>query len=146
MDELAQNNPELFTLIIVSIFPIFWCSICYIISRLSGWSKIAAEYPRMQDPFSGNRFRFRSMRLGLANYNNCVSFTVAPQGLFISVMPFFRVGHPPVMIPWSIFSNVEEKSVVFFSWYEFSLSHPHVTLKLPRSVAEDALQLGYIRS
>jgi hypothetical protein len=83
------------------VFPIIWIAICIILSRMSGWHKLAQKYPRI-DFVSGEKWRFRSAKLRYSvGYNSCVNFVANREGLGISIFFVFRVGHPPLFIRWT---------------------------------------------
>jgi hypothetical protein len=80
-----------------------------IVSKLSGWDALARTYG-MPQPFSGKRFRLCSVRMRFgASYNNCVTFGSDSAGLHIWIWPIFRVGHPPLFIPWEDISFGEKR-------------------------------------
>ena len=82
-------------------FFVFWCFIVWLISAVGGWSSLAAHY-RNELPFTGRTWSFRSgMMGGIARYNGALTVGVNPSGLYLSVLPLFRPGHPPLFIPWS---------------------------------------------
>lgn len=78
-----------------------WCLVCYSLSWLGGWHALAHRY-RCESDFSGERWRFRSgkMRWNLG-YSSCLTFGANRDGLYLAVFFPFRVGQPPLFIPWS---------------------------------------------
>src|SRR5262245_26166109 len=86
-------------------FPLFfaalWLSISLLLSWIGGWQKLAGSYSANQK-ITGVRFWMNSagMRWGVS-YRGCVNLGAAPEGLFLSVFPLFRAGHPPLLIPWA---------------------------------------------
>ena len=94
MEELFENN-------FYVVFPIIWIAICILLSRISGWHKLAQKYLRI-DCVSGEKWRFRSAKLRYSvGYNGCVNFVANREGLGISIFFIFRVGHPPLFIQWT---------------------------------------------
>lgn len=79
---------------------LFWISIMYLLSLLSGWRTLAKRYSA-QDEFGGRTWRFKSIRTGFVSYSCCVNFTASDRGLGISVLFPFRFGHPKLLIPWT---------------------------------------------
>jgi hypothetical protein len=57
------------------------------------------------------------MRLG-TNYGNCVRVGVNQSGLHLSVGFLFRIGHPPLFIPWSDISMKEKRGLFFLKQVE----------------------------
>ena len=75
------------------------------------------------------------MRWGVA-YRGALNFGVDVYGLFVSIVPIFRIGHPPLFIPWSEITCTRQKQ-----WFldgvriNFSRS-PNVAILLPARVAQ----------
>jgi hypothetical protein len=101
--------------------PFIWILVSFIISRVGGWSLLARVYLAQADTLDGDSWRFQSiqMRWG-TNYGNCVTVRADPLGLGLSVLFLLRLGHPPLLIPWSDITMVTVKKFRFFpSWIEF---------------------------
>jgi hypothetical protein len=102
--------------------PAGWISFCWIISRVGGWALVAKAYPA-QDSTSldGETWRFQSIQMRWAtNYGNCVTVRANPLGLGLSILFLFRLGHPPLLIPWSDITMLPVKKSRFFpAWIEF---------------------------
>ncbi len=82
-------------------FPLFWMSIVYLISRIGGWSELAARFG-YDGLAEGEVFKWCSARLRvLCNYSNCLRITVSDAGIHIRTVIFFKVGHRPLFIPWT---------------------------------------------
>ncbi len=101
----------------VTIFLMFfiaiWGFVCFILSRVGGWDKLAQVY-RHDGKFNGKRWRFRSCRMnGFVNYNNCLIFGANPEGLYINILAIFRFQHSPLLIPWSEIKEEKTKGIVF---------------------------------
>jgi hypothetical protein len=98
--EPASADAE-FWLLFWVLFAVGWVLVCAALSAIGGWSALARHHVA-QSPFSGRRFRFRSARLGRSvGYSNCLTLGASPHGLYLEVLPFFRIAHPPLLIPWS---------------------------------------------
>ena len=50
-----------------------------------------------------------------ANYGNIIRLTAAEDALYLSILFFFRVGHPPLRIPWNEIQFGRAK----FLWLKF---------------------------
>jgi hypothetical protein len=57
------------------------------------------------------------MRLGM-NYGSCVNVGVNQNGLYLSVVFLFRLGHPPLFIPWPDISATKKRGFFFFKLVE----------------------------
>jgi hypothetical protein len=104
---------NLLPILFIPAFILFWCFVVKLISIMSGWNRLAQCFRTEVEP-AGRSFKWRSMRMGLSNYNGCLNAVVCEEGLYLSLMFIFKVGHPPLLIPWmEIYDPVEEK---FFFW------------------------------
>ena len=86
-----------------------WLLISIIAAWAGGWSALARDYP-LAERFEGRRWRLQSaqMRWG-THYNNCLTVGASDQGLFLATLFLFRVGHPPLFIPWRDIAARERK-------------------------------------
>ncbi|MEO6603434.1 MAG: hypothetical protein ABIQ16_26360 [Polyangiaceae bacterium] len=76
-----------------------WPAVCLILASISGWSALVEKYaagahPRTPRKISGGR-------VGNVTYGGALSLSAQPGGFAVSVLLPFRVGHPPLFIPWS---------------------------------------------
>lgn len=116
------------------LFPIFWCFICFLLAHLGGWSALAARFRTTELP-QGKMFSMQSAQVGNINYSSCLKFHVNDSGIFLAVFPLFRVGHPPLFIPWPEFNNFREKKILFWRFVEASVGTPPIArILLPRTV------------
>jgi hypothetical protein len=78
-----------------------WFGGIYLIALLSGWLRLAQRY-RCEQGFGGDWWRFQScaMRWGTA-YRGILTLGANAEGLYLEVPYVFRVGHPPLFVPWS---------------------------------------------
>jgi hypothetical protein len=106
------------------LFPVFfvamWVFVTFLISRLGGWSRLTPHY-QAHFPFSGKRWSMRSGRMGWANYNGCLTVGGNFEGMYLAVFPLFRVGHPPLLIPWDEITTSTSKSF-WFTYTDFTFS------------------------
>jgi hypothetical protein len=100
-------------------FVAFWCLICFLISILGGWHLLSGRFCAQTAPygetksagplFYGVKMRFR------VNYGNVIRLTATEDALYISILFFFRIGHPPLRIPWTEIKMAETK----FLWRRY---------------------------
>lgn len=78
-----------------------WIAIGLFLSFAGGWRALSQIY-RATEAIRGERLYLKSaaMRWGVA-YRSCLNFGVDVHGLFVSIFPLFRIGCPPLFIPWS---------------------------------------------
>ena len=94
------NTPYGFAVFFVTL----WCFICFVISAASGWHALSRRFRSQTEPygqtrtagpfFYGVKMRFR------VGYGNTIRMIAAEDALYLSVLFFFRIGHPPLCIPW----------------------------------------------
>jgi hypothetical protein len=120
-------------------FPLFWAGVCFLISR-AGWHKLAAHFRTDATP-EGQHFSMISGTVGFASYGSVLNVHIAPQGLFLSVMFLFRVGHPTVLIPWHAIQDVQPKKTLMIPMHRLVIGEPRITtLLLPEKVLREAEQ------
>lgn len=88
----------------ILLFIVAWLGACTLISLTGGWHRLSRKFRSASD-IHGETFRFASMSLGTglfpARYRNVLFVTVGRSGMGLSVVFFFRLLHPPLIIPWS---------------------------------------------
>lgn len=94
-----------------------WISVCWIISRIGGWALLAKAYPaQYAASLDGETHRFQSIQMRWAtNYGNCVTVRTNSLGIGLSVLWLLRIGHPPMLIPWSDITIQKVRRSRFFS-------------------------------
>lgn len=123
-----------------ALFPVFfvgmWLIISVILSAIGGWSTLANHYAA-HSGFAGRRFYFRSAQLGAGvGYSACLTLGTDPAGLYLAVLPLFRMAHPPLLIPWSEITARETKSW-FSATVELRFTRvPMVSVRISRPLAE----------
>ena len=117
-----------------------WAVISFAVS--GAWRSLARSYPDDRRPIR-EVFRFKSAQFrSWASYNNCVNFSADQQGIRLSVVFLFRVGHPPISIPWSdvLFKPASatppNRAVLTFR------KNPDVPVTVNRPLAERLLAAG----
>ena len=111
-----------------------WTGVGYLIGIVSGWQELARSYRCAR--FKGARWQFQSgqMRL-LMNAHNVLEIDVDSQGLYLATMFLFRVGFPPVRIPWQDVS-VKPGKFLFWNYVEFRFRQaPAMYLQLSTDLA-----------
>ena len=122
---MVGHNDFLHLIPIFSFIPVFITVICvsvpYSLSFLGGWHLLAERF-RAIVPFSGKMYRwvYATMLWG-AHYNGALKAGANAEGLYIATLFLFRLGHPPLFIPWS------EIKIGPSRWVDFYLS---ITLTL----------------
>jgi hypothetical protein len=101
---------DLFFLILTGVFVVtaFWVALLKIIAHLSGWNTLKHTYETTYTQNEINYFGI-SGRIGRFYYNSILNVSLSEAGLFLSVSPLFRFGHPFLLIPWSNIKNIHEE-------------------------------------
>jgi hypothetical protein len=121
----------------VIFFVMLWIGVGFLVAQLSGWGELSRCY-RLGNPFSGRRWYFRRGRMRLMmSYNNCLTVGSNPEGLYLAVLFLFRVGHPPLFVPWQDISVMTGK-LLLWEWTEFRFRQaPGVWLRLYGALGDE---------
>jgi hypothetical protein len=80
-------------------------------------------------------------RFGWVDYSGCLTICVEKDGLYISILPPFRLAHPAFKIPWSELHAVGVREG-WFGYADLAVGDPPVTrIRLPLKVFEAARRL-----
>jgi hypothetical protein len=90
------------------IFPIFfiamWFGVGYLVSFMSGWFALSKRFRKQSEPYGETRsagpFFYTVYTRFWTHYSSVIGMTAAKDALYLSVLFLFRVGHPPLRIPW----------------------------------------------
>ncbi|WP_373502918.1 hypothetical protein [Aestuariivirga sp.] len=106
------------------IFPLFWCGVVWLLSHMSGWQALARSHGAGTRPVTGVRHSLVTGMVGWVSYRNVLTLHVAADGLFIEVMPLFRIGHPRLFIPWTEIGARRPSRVLFWTAEQFEVGRP----------------------
>lgn len=110
-------------------FVSLWCLICYALSHMSGWQTLARCYPAASAP-QGVSEGIGVATLNRVQYKNTMFTRVTNEGLYLSQLFFFAVGHAPVLIPWRAFHALPEQKVLWATVHRFTISAGENTMQL----------------
>ena len=112
--------------------------VLFIISLLSGWLRMAKNYPVYKEScdrhFLGQSARVGNTRFGLDVHSSPNGLYLSASFLFFDMSPF-----PPLFIPWEAISNAKTKRILGLGpeVVEFDIGLPIInTLSLPMRVFE----------
>ena len=92
------------TLLVVICFVAFWCAIGYFVSFLTGWLALARRFKKQSEPYgeirSAGPFFYTLYMRFWGHYSSVIRLTAAGDALYASGLFLFRIGHPPLRIPW----------------------------------------------
>ena len=120
-------------------FPM-WFAAVYFGGFLSGWTTLANKYKKPADKHSNGKTVFlSSFWTGMMHYGNCVFMSADKDGLYLSVLFFFRFGHAPLFIPWSEINATYGKYFFFFNTVDLVFkASPNRVYRLFESPAKKA--------
>ena|SRR5436190_1456489 len=134
MDKSAP--PTFFLVLFPFIFVGMWCAVSLIRSRVGGWRRLAESFPARSLP-SGKRFFMQGGKVGQVTYNGCLTIHNSREGLYLSAWLPFRLGHPPLFIPWDAIRNPRIHRFLWAESVVFDVGSPSVaTLRLSRKIFE----------
>jgi hypothetical protein len=119
--------------------------VSFLLSWIGGWQELARYY-RARLPFTGQRFWMKSggMRWGVA-YRSCLNFGSDSSGVYLSVFPLLRIGHPALFVPWSDISISKHEGWFLGGVTLWFKRAPSVSLLIPSKLAERVLANGPLR-
>jgi hypothetical protein len=128
--------------LILTLFLLAWVFICFALAHFGGWRLLGHTYPSAES-FRGRRFRFQSGQLGgWVGYNACLTVGADRRGLFLKVWPIFRLGHPPLFVPWPDVTAFLEKrrwlAVVVLTFARVPSARVRITHKLADRLAAES--------
>jgi len=90
-------------------FLFIWILVNFLISRLTGWARMAGHYPA-EGGYSGKVWRFQTLttRRGMG-YKGSANVGADSRGLYLSLFFLFRFGHPPMFVPWRDITITEKQ-------------------------------------
>jgi hypothetical protein len=131
------NRPWLF----VFLFVAQWALVSYVISLLSGWMELSRRF-RDAGAYYSYQWPFQSVRMRtiFGSYANCVNFRADETGLYMAVFRPFRLGHPPLFIPWSEVQVAAHSQGLIFKSRKLFLGRQELIPLLVRSSLAEKLQ------
>jgi hypothetical protein len=132
----ANSDPEWLPFAIIGgfliVFPLFWCGVVRLLSEVGGWQRLARRYVAGDLAVTGERFRGVTGLVGAVSYRSVLTLHFNADGFFIEVMPFFRIGHPRLFIPWSEIGERIPSRTLWWKGERLSIGHPAIgTITLP---------------
>lgn len=111
---MTHSSPFFVPVLALLFFVGFWCVVNLGVSRISGWHKLAKRFMATSEPYGevrsiGPWFLTVYFRGSWLKYGSTVRLRAAHDALYLSILLPFRMGHPPLCIPWSEISFSEAK-------------------------------------
>ena len=115
-----------------------WCVASLVASTLAGWRELARHFPARTRP-SGTRYGSQRGTVGFADYHGFLTIYGAAEGFFIYVWPPFRLGHPPLYIPYDEIRYPKVRRNLWFETVIFDVGEPAIAeMQLPKKVFKGA--------
>ena|ERR1700690_1947244 len=130
------TTPEQFSVLFIPMFIGMWTFICLFLSLLGGWRELGQVY-HADGKIEGDKWSWQSgsTRFGV-NYNHCLNIRANRKGIYIAISLPFRLGHPPLFIPWSDIT-IKQQKVLCFKRICFTFAKvPNVPFKISERLAE----------
>ncbi len=113
-----------------------WYVVGLLLYSISGWARLAERFAAGGEP-TGRRFFMQYGVVGTVIYGSNLTIHTAPNGFYLSVWLPFRIGHPPLFIPWQEVRNARSYPFWWFEMVEFDVGSPTIaTLELPKRIFE----------
>ncbi|WP_139920117.1 hypothetical protein [Hymenobacter sp. DG01] len=116
-------------------FAAFWAVISWLLA-LNGWRQLAQHFRASTTP-PENAATFRMLTASLrrtddisskVDYRGVLTLCCSPAGLGLAVLFPFRIGHPPLLVPWSAVGPVQLETGWFGNTYfTFTVGLPDET-------------------
>ena len=121
----------------ILLFLILWIGVCKLIAAAGGWGTLARDY-RADSVFDSRKLWLKSLGMRKwTSYNNCINVGVNKYGLYLSVLPIFRVGHPPLFFPWTDISTEVTRRRLLPDVVKFNFAkQPDVPVIVSKRLAE----------
>lgn len=141
-------NTTLFLLILIPAilvgFVLIWSGVLWLLAWLSGWRQLARHY-RCPDVPKGGPTRPLWAMLGPVSHRGTLTIQTAPEGLYLTMIVFMRMGHPSLLIPWSAIKRQGLDQGILINWVTLDLGTPKITtLRLPAALVDEAVLTRYL--
>jgi len=124
------------------------CMLFLLFPLFSGWRVLAQRYQTSEPP-PQDLHSFQSGRVGLVVFKSVLNVGTSDRGLYLSVFFPFSLAHPPLLIPWSEISRVEEVHNFLQDSYRLYIGTPAIaklllhrqTLSVVQSIMESKINI-----
>jgi hypothetical protein len=121
------------------LFIALWSISGLLIGFLTGWLALARRFRAQAEPYgdaktAGPFFYTVYMRFW-THYSSVIRLTAAGDALYLSVLFLFRIGHPPLRIPWNEIRFGRARRL-FFPYIVLTLgSEEQILMRIPERMA-----------
>jgi hypothetical protein len=102
-------------------------------TKISGLSKIIAQYPALESPQSRALER-QTIQIGAVRFRKCVRVNIDTNGFYFCIHTVFRK-YPQVFIPWEEVGSIKESKIYGKRAQQLSIGEPPVgTIRIPQLI------------
>jgi hypothetical protein len=114
-------------------FILLFLGCIFMLSRVGDWSMLAVRFPQYVSGKPRRTAHMCSGWIGGIPFTGCLTIRVYFDGLRLSVMSPFCLGHRPFFIPWDAMHNVAEEQYMFvFRYVGIDIGDPPIShIQLP---------------
>ncbi len=113
-------------------FAALWAGLSFYFAGASDWRLLATKF-RTSDTPEGECFRNQVYGVGSIRERGATVLTVTPQGLHLRAALPFRLGHPPLLIPWRSILRVVRGKSWWTEWYSLNVEDTTLIRVGPRA-------------
>ncbi len=118
--ESTQNLPAWQYAAFAAFFVALWAAMSFYFAGASDWRLLARKFSAQGTP-DGERFRNQVYAFGSIYERGATVITVSPEGLHLRATLLFRLGHPPLLIPWRSIRRVVHGKSWWRNWYSLNV-------------------------
>jgi hypothetical protein len=130
-----MNSPLGFAIIVFFIVAVWWVTLKSV-GLLTGWSTLVRRFRKESDPYGDSKtagpFFYTVYMRYWTHYSSVIRLTAAADALYASVLFPFRIGHPPLRIPWNEIQIGKAK----FLWRSYVLLALGNQERIPMRISE----------
>ena len=115
------------------------CMLFLLFPLFSRWHSLAQRY-KTSEPPPTDFHTFQSGRVGLVAFKSVLNIGTSDRGLYLSVLFPFSLAHPPLLIPWSEISRVEQVNSFLQDSYRLYVGSPPIAKLLLRRKTLSAVE------
>jgi hypothetical protein len=103
---------------------------------MSGWFALSRHFKKQSEPYgetkSAGPFSYTVYMRLQSHYGSVIRVTAAEDALYLSILFLFRVGHPPLRIPWDEI-RMRRTKFLWFRFVRFTLGNEE---QIPMRISE----------
>ncbi|NNB98912.1 hypothetical protein HJC10_18115 [Corallococcus exiguus] len=127
-----QLSPHVMPWFFLALFPVMFVIVSYVLASMGGWRRLARDY-RLDKGGGFPCSSFTSGEVGGVEYRGCLTVGGDTRGLYLAVLLPFRLGHPPLCIPWADVRDRVHERRFFLHWDTFRVGTDGVELRIRSS-------------